>query len=211
MDRLPEILTLSCIYLFCLIFNLNSSYRVGQNEVVAWLCLAGRFIQIDFAARQLLGHSCQGSVHTFLDLQIPRICLHRRFHRLVLGKGWLRADRTCKPETARAFLCHRMLMLLFTTFRRASHSSRPLSTEELHRFLIGGLSFFGHVRCFAWLLASPVIRQIHMPGPQYTSIYLNPLCSVKSQLRWSSRHRGSSCITSAWRIRPCISISRCLG
>ncbi|CAE7573041.1 unnamed protein product [Symbiodinium natans] len=27
---------------------------------------------------------------------------------------------------------------------------------------IGGFSFFGHVRCFAWLLASPVIRQIHM-------------------------------------------------
>jgi len=53
-DRLPEILTLSCIYLFCLLFNLNSSYSAGQNEVEA----------------------C-----TFLDLQIPRSRLHRRFHR----------------------------------------------------------------------------------------------------------------------------------
>lgn len=79
-DRLPEILTLSCIYLFCLIFNLNSSYRVGQNEVEA-----------------------------------------------------------CTPFWIFRFLASAFIGVF-----------------------IGGLSFFGHVRCFAWLLASPVIRQIHM-------------------------------------------------
>eukprot|EP00439_Symbiodinium_sp_Y106_P046059 s1411_g5.t2 len=79
-DRLPEILTLSCIYLFCLLFNLNSSYSAGQNEVEA-----------------------------------------------------------CTP-----FWIFRFLAAAFIGV------------------FIGGLSFFGHVRCFAWLLASPVIRQIHM-------------------------------------------------
>ncbi|CAE7456032.1 Bco2, partial [Symbiodinium sp. CCMP2456] len=79
-DRLPEILTLSCIYLFCLIFNQNSSYSAGQNEVEA-----------------------------------------------------------CTPFWIFRFLASAFIGVF-----------------------IGGLSFFGHVRCFAWLLASPVIRQIHM-------------------------------------------------
>ncbi|CAE7231852.1 unnamed protein product, partial [Symbiodinium pilosum] len=78
-DRLPEIALMWCIYLFCLIFNLNASYS-GEDEV----------------------------------------------------------------EGCKTFWTFRFLASLFIGL------------------FIGGFSFFGHVRCFAWLLASPLIRQIHM-------------------------------------------------